>query len=1296
MTLSIRPGTTLRFERDIGLSVFGTLMARGTPGRPISFTSNQAAPAPGDWRGIEYAQDAGIAQFDSAGVYVGGSILQYSVVEYAGGGDFNEAAIDVFGVTLRRDLGAAYFDHVTVRGSSTAGIKARSGGLVVTNSTISQNARHGIEVADARGLVVLTGNLIEANGRERSGDEHGGIYLRGSDDATITVARNMVRRHINGSGVSLLFLTRSTATIDGNQIAENTNGSAGGGVQLSGDPESSFVASGNLIERNASPEGGAVFVDGRASLRISQSIIRNNTLRDGPFTQGQDGKPGSIMNNGAGANVDARDNYWGTTDTRAIAESIQDFSDARELGPVQFEPFLSASPAFVEPVPAPALVSIAVTVQPGSFVSYDGGGFPPDQMVALTRDDQSLGELRADASGMIRFTLATAGANEGSSTITASAGGLVVASAALILDANAPLLPQDGSAGTLIELPAVPPVAAPATAPCDAPALIQTSTTLSAAQCNPYLAPNGMVVMGGAVLTIDAGTTIKFGPNALLALDDGGLIARGTAERPVTFTSSAPAPAPGDWQGIAFGLSPQRANSAELYADPFELRYTVIEFAGGENTEGGLPGPLPPQPVSLYLMRNRNADLPAVLLEHLTIRESRGGLLCTGTGNLRILTSLFERNRGNAITCTRQGPDTIEIEDTTIRQNAGQALLFSNYATNIRSATLSGNTIYGNAAPYADAVVEISPASGDTQITGNLIYNNLGQAALLVKRSDAAVTITRNTIANNVGAGLNLSADQTMLTGNAIFGNLLDGQPRDLDWGDNTRADIQAPQNYWGVTSEAEIEARVVHRIDASDRGMVFFTPFLSAPPPDAPTLPADAVPPQEMAASATASVLAPTQAPATAPTDAPAASVTASVLAPTQAPATAPTDAPAASAGAEATTAPDLAPTQAVAQPDADAARGGTVVASPGLTAYLPWAYWGLLGLLGLLWGVEVTTRHRQVTAAIATVFSAGKGRVQQMKLTRDRADVEKQLAQALSDLGKQAWEQQVVHPAYSGLFEQIGGLVQQRTRLRADLTALDTQLQQVTITATQVKTDYSGRINSVQDQKKAATARINQSHTAIQAAEKQLGLLQARQQKTTAEIQGLRQRLDLLQSSQAPDRDTQVATLHSGIAALEQTLTEIVAKLPLAQAEIDRLQTAHAPLTTELATFDGQIGQLRQEQHQAVNPLEQQRAELQTQRNGVNDTLTGLMTQIDTALAELGAQVNLARPQSPALADTFARLDRIVSQQTDLSRATALLDARQASADRSAPRTVALLTVALLGTIGVVVWVVLRWPGM
>ncbi|MCC6187944.1 MAG: hypothetical protein IT318_02840 [Anaerolineales bacterium] len=66
VTVTVRPGTELRLRPQNGVPGYlplvvhggGNLLAEGTPGNPITFTSGLTTPQPGDWGGLEIAHDA--------------------------------------------------------------------------------------------------------------------------------------------------------------------------------------------------------------------------------------------------------------------------------------------------------------------------------------------------------------------------------------------------------------------------------------------------------------------------------------------------------------------------------------------------------------------------------------------------------------------------------------------------------------------------------------------------------------------------------------------------------------------------------------------------------------------------------------------------------------------------------------------------------------------------------------------------------------------------------------------------------------------------------------------------------------------------------------------------------------------------------------------------------------------------------------------------------------------------------------------------------------------------------------
>jgi len=89
---------------------------------------------------------------------------------------------------------------------------------------------------------------------------------------------------------------------------------------------------------------------------------------------------------------------------------------------------------------------------------------------------------------------------------------------------------------------------------------------------------SGLTIAASGKLTITAGNTFKMhGP--LIAVN-GQLIACGTADSMITFTSSQPIPNPGDWDGIWFSSSA---------TDSSKIDHCIIEYGRGVTTSSATP-----------------------------------------------------------------------------------------------------------------------------------------------------------------------------------------------------------------------------------------------------------------------------------------------------------------------------------------------------------------------------------------------------------------------------------------------------------------------------------------------------------------------------------------------------------------------------------------------------------------------------------------------------------------------------------------------------------------------------------
>ncbi|MCG8688895.1 MAG: right-handed parallel beta-helix repeat-containing protein, partial [Desulfobacterales bacterium] len=102
-----------------------------------------------------------------------------------------------------------------------------------------------------------------------------------------------------------------------------------------------------------------------------------------------------------------------------------------------------------------------------------------------------------------------------------------------------------------------------------------TSWTLAG---SPYTVTTSIRVQGTdgddgvTTLTIEPGVEVKFDTNKSLSIgyysgDPGALIAQGTSDSRITFTSSAATPTPGNWSGILFGDTASNSLTILDYCD---------------------------------------------------------------------------------------------------------------------------------------------------------------------------------------------------------------------------------------------------------------------------------------------------------------------------------------------------------------------------------------------------------------------------------------------------------------------------------------------------------------------------------------------------------------------------------------------------------------------------------------------------------------------------------------------------------------------------------------------------------
>jgi hypothetical protein len=113
--------------------------------------------------------------------------------------------------------------------------------------------------------------------------------------------------------------------------------------------------------------------------------------------------------------------------------------------------------------------------------------------------------------------------------------------------------------------------------------VISVDTVMGGGAETEVLVPQSLVIRNGATLTIEPGTTVRFATGSGLTIEDGKLIADGTAFEPVLLTSendvTGGQPLPGQWAGVLI-------SSGDTGSRLSEVR---LHYGGGLEVSGSGP-----------------------------------------------------------------------------------------------------------------------------------------------------------------------------------------------------------------------------------------------------------------------------------------------------------------------------------------------------------------------------------------------------------------------------------------------------------------------------------------------------------------------------------------------------------------------------------------------------------------------------------------------------------------------------------------------------------------------------------
>jgi hypothetical protein len=361
-----------------------------------------------------------------------------------------------------------------------------------------------------------------------------------------------------------------------------------------------------------------------------------------------------------------------------------------------------------------------------------------------------------------------------------------------------------------------------------------TSNTTLTVENSPYTLTESLIINYGATLTIDAGVTVDFGPYQMQV--NGGLNARGSDGSKIWFTSS--------------------------YSSP-QIEFTPSSTAWNEETGSGC---IIDNAIISSIPIVINDASPKISNTYFTLNSAPTTPITISGGSPFVVNSVINFPTSADGIHVNSGSPTIH---SNLIRGQGQSSLYGIYTAG--SAYIASNNITNC---YSGIWV-----TGQSAIVQNNIMNNAHDG---VRTDYFGATIQDNVIANNLcgvsGTGI--------IVGNTITGNSQAGIWGPLPTGGITKnniygnpqnvhltelANITAPNNWWGTADAAAINQTIWdYKNDPINLGTLTFVPFLTAPNPSAPSVPATIPIPTQPPAPSPSSTPTPTETPTDEPTPTP------------------------------------------------------------------------------------------------------------------------------------------------------------------------------------------------------------------------------------------------------------------------------------------------------------------------------------------------------------------------------------------------------------------------------------------